>query len=201
MPSYLITNEGDMNEEISFKSRHEFRKWLSTKNLESRGVWIVFSKDKESKFTAYDALEEALSFGWIDGLIKKINDKSYKKYFSPRKKGSRWSDKNKKIIEELIKKGEMAENGLLAIQRAKEDGSWDIEDRRNMGDDKYVLFESKISANIKAYHNYVNMPQSIKKQFVGLYNEPKREETKEKRLLELLHLLEENIKPMDKYKK
>lgn len=190
-----------MSEEVSFKSRKEFRKWLSTEDLESKGVWVVFSKDKDNKFTANDALEEALSFGWIDGLIKKIDDETYKKYFSPRKKGSRWSDKNKKIIEGLIKKGEMTENGLLVIQRAKEDGSWEIEDRRNISEDKYTLFESKISENSKAYENYIKMPQSIKKQFVGLYNEPKKEETKEKRLLELVHLLEENIKPMDKYRK
>lgn len=189
-----------MSEEISFKNRQEFRKWLSTLDLNSKGIWIIFSKSKENKLTANDALEEALSFGWIDGLIKKIDDETYKKYFCPRKKGSRWSEKNKKIIEMLIKNEKITQNGLLVVQRAKEDGSWAIEDQKNISEDKYEIFESKICENNKAYDNFNKMPQSIKKQFVGLYNEPKREETREKRLKELMYLLENNIRPMDKYK-
>jgi len=190
-----------MSEEISFKNRQEFRKWLSTMDLNSKGVWIIFSKNNGDKLTANDALEEALSFGWIDGLIKKIDDETYKKYFCPRKKGSKWSEKNKKIIENLINKGKITKNGLLVIQRAKEDGSWKIEDQKNISEDKYKIFESKICENNKAYENFIKMPPSIKKQFVGLYNEAKKEETREKRLKELVYLLENNIRPMDKYKK
>ncbi len=95
----------------------------------------------------------------------------------------------------------MAKNGLQAVQRAKEDKSWERADRRNIREDAYELFESGIRRNKKAYNNYQNMPQSIKKQFVGLYNEPKKEETREKKLQELIVLLENNIRPMDKYRK
>jgi len=192
--------EDIMSEDLCFKNRQEFRKWLSAADGESKGVWIVFSKKTGSEFTAADALEEALSFGWIDGLIKKIDDETYRKYFSPRKKGSRWSDKNRKIIDALIKNGTMTERGLLAIQRAKEDGSWEIKDQRNVSEDKFEQFESRICDKGQAYENYNKMPQSIKKQFVGLYHEPKKEETREKRLIELLQMLESNIRPMDKYK-
>jgi len=170
-------------------------------DLGSKGVWIVFSKNAETKLSANDALEEALSFGWIDGLIKKIDDNQYKKYFSPRKKGSRWSDKNKKIVERLIKSGKMTKNGLLVIERAKEDRSWEVADNKNTQEDKFEQFESRIRENKNAFRNYQQMPQSIKKQFVGLYNEPKREETREKKLKELMELLENNVRPMDKYKK
>ncbi len=77
-------NEDTMNEEISFKNRSEFRKWLSGRDVESKGVWIVFTRNGGNTLTANDALEEALAFGWIDGLIKKIDEYRYKKYFSPR---------------------------------------------------------------------------------------------------------------------
>ncbi|HMA65901.1 MAG TPA: YdeI/OmpD-associated family protein [Chitinispirillaceae bacterium] len=190
-----------MSDDLYFTDRKEFRKWLSTMDFNSKGVWIVFHKNGEFHFTASDALEEALSFGWIDGLIKKIDDNQYKKYFSPRKKGSRWSDKNKVIVDKLIKSGMMTKNGLLVIQRAKEDGSWEIADQKYIQDDKYVEFEKRICGNTKAYAHYQEMSQSIKKQFVGLYNEPKREDTRERKLKELIELLENNIRPMDKYKK
>lgn len=190
-----------MAEEIYFKSREEFRKWLSAMDLESKGVWIIFEKNKEIKFTANDALEEALCFGWIDGLIKKIDENTYKKYFSPRKKGSSWSDKNKEIINKLIENNKISSNGLLVIERAKKDGSWELKDERNLSTVKYEIFENVIKVNSRAYENYKKMPQSIKKQFVGLYNEPKKEETRVKKLKELIDLLEKNIKPMDKYVK
>ncbi len=190
-----------MSEDLYFTDRNEFRKWLSAVDLNSKGVWIVFSKNGENHFTANDALEEALSFGWIDGLIKKIDDNRYKKYFSPRKKGSRWSDKNKVIVDKLIKSGMITERGLQAIQRAKEDGSWEVADQKHIQDDKYKEFEKRICTNAKAYAHYQEMPQSIKKQFVGLFNEPKREATRERKLESLIELLENNVRPMDKYKK
>ncbi len=190
-----------MSDELIFKDRKEFRKWLSSMDLKTKGVWIVFSKNDESRFTANEALEEALSFGWIDGLIKKIDDTRYKKYFSPRKQGSRWSDRNKKIVETLVLSGKMTEKGMQVIQRAKDDKSWELADQRNILEDKFKQFEDRIQGNIKAYENYQKMPQSIKNQFVGLYIEPKKEETRERKLKELIKLLEENIRPMDRYKK
>jgi len=190
-----------MSEDLFFHNRDEFRKWLTSKDLNSKGVWIIFIKNDGTGLCANDALEEALSFGWIDGLIKKIDDSRYKKYFSPRKKGSRWSDKNKEIVDMLIQSGKMTKNGLAVIQRAIDDKSWEIADQRNLSKDRFEQFEARICGNRKAYSNYQKMPQSIKKQFVGLYNEPKKEETRERKLKELIELLENNIRPMDKYRK
>jgi uncharacterized protein YdeI (YjbR/CyaY-like superfamily) len=68
-----------MSEDLYITDRKEFRKWLSVMDFDSKGVWIVFSKNGEKHFTANDALEEALSFGWIDGLLKKIDENKYKK--------------------------------------------------------------------------------------------------------------------------
>jgi uncharacterized protein YdeI (YjbR/CyaY-like superfamily) len=85
--------------ELEFKDRKEFRKWLK-KNVEtSPGIWIRFIKDKsKTSITADEALNEALCFGWIDGQMKSEGDKSYIKYFAPRTKNSKWSEKNKKTV-------------------------------------------------------------------------------------------------------
>ncbi len=189
-----------MSKVILFEERNDFRKWLERMDLNSEGVWLIFSKTKSIKtITANEALEEALCFGWIDGLIKSIDDEKYKKYFAPRRKGSKWSTKNKEIITKLIENNQIKKNGLLVIERSKKDGSWDIKDDNKITEEKFQIFESKISNSKEATVNYQKMPKSIRKQFVGLYFEPKNEDTKNKRLLELIKLLEKNIKPMGKY--
>lgn len=191
-----------MSKELLFEDRSDFRKWLEQTDLNSEGVWLIFSKVKSIKsITAYEALEEALCFGWIDGLIKSINNEKYKKYFAPRRKGSKWSTKNKEIIAKLIENHRIEKNGLLVIERSKKDGSWDTKDDNKITGEKYQIFESKIANSKEATANYHKMPKSIKKQFVSLYFEPKKEDTRNKRLSELIRLLERDIKPMEKYSK
>jgi uncharacterized protein YdeI (YjbR/CyaY-like superfamily) len=191
-----------MSKEIVFEKRSDFRKWLEQTDMNSEGVWLIFSKTKSiTSITASEALEEALCFGWIDGLIKSIDDEKYKKYFAPRRKGSRWSAKNKEIIARLIKDNRVEKNGLLVIERSKKDGSWDSNDDNIITEEKYQMFESKIANNKEAAANYRKMPKSIRRQFAGLYFEPKKEDTRNKRLLELIDLLERNVKPMEKYLK
>ncbi len=191
-----------MSKEIVFEKRSDFRKWLEQTDMNSEGVWLIFSKTKSiTSITASEALEEALCFGWIDGLIKSIDDEKYKKYFAPRRKGSKWSAKNKEIIARLIKDNRVEKNGLLVIERSKKDGSWDSNDDNIITEEKYQMFESKIANNKEAAANYRKMPKSIRRQFAGLYFEPKKEDTRNKRLLELIDLLERNVKPMEKYLK
>lgn len=74
---------------------------------------------------ANDALEEALCFGWIDGQMQSLDDKSYIKYFSIRRPNSNWSDKNKALVAELEKRGLMTDSGRAKIQDAKKNGQWD----------------------------------------------------------------------------
>ena len=71
-----------MNEPLHFKTRNEFRIWLMNHCMSGDGVWLKFEKSKNTAFKAGDALEEALCFGWIDGVMKRIDDESYIKYFS-----------------------------------------------------------------------------------------------------------------------
>jgi len=76
-----------MIDELLFTSRNEFRNWLHENCLSSGGVWLLFGKSGGPKtIKANEALEEALCFGWIDGQMRSIDDKTYIKYFSLRRK-------------------------------------------------------------------------------------------------------------------
>ena len=115
-----------MSEPLHFKTRDEFRIWLMNHCMSSGGVWLLFGKNKKLiTLKASEALEEALCFGWIDGLMKRVDDDSYIKYFSARRKGSKWSDKNKSIVESLETRGLMTDYGREKVIEAKSNGQWD----------------------------------------------------------------------------
>jgi uncharacterized protein YdeI (YjbR/CyaY-like superfamily) len=179
-----------------FRTRQDFRKWLSL-NGSHRGIWLIFGKDKSiTTLTAPEALEEALCFGWIDGLIQKVDESTYRKYFSPRKRGSRWSDRNKKLVVKLIGLNLMTPRGLEMIEQAKKDGSWEVVQDRTIPEEKYGEFEKLIRKNKVALNNFKKMSQSTRRLFVGFYFEAKKKETRIKRLAKLIDLLEQNKRPM-----
>ena len=87
---------------LEFAHRDDFREWLTDHCLSKEGVWLLFGKAGGPKtIKAAEALEEALCFGWIDGQMEKIDDKTYKKYFSLRRDNSKWSEKNKALVKSL----------------------------------------------------------------------------------------------------
>ena len=115
-----------MNDIMEFTDRESFRKWLSEHCLTSAGVWLLFGKPGGPKTVkAAEALEEALCFGWIDGQMQRIDDKTYRKYFSLRREDSKWSEKNKALAEELEKRGLMTDFGRKKIEEARQNGQWD----------------------------------------------------------------------------
>lgn len=113
-----------MNDTMQFTDRESFRSWLSENCLASAGVWLLFGKAGGPKtLTAAEALEEALCFGWIDGQMQSIDDKTYKKYFSARREKSKWSDKNKHLAQKLEERGLMTDFGRKKIEEASRTGS------------------------------------------------------------------------------
>ena len=123
-----------MSEILQFADREEFRKWLSDNCLTSSGVWLLFGKAGGPKtLKAAEALEEALCFGWIDGQMQSLDGKSYKKYFSVRRVKSKWSDKNKKLVQSLEERGLMTDFGRKKIEEAKKNGQWDAPDLSGAG--------------------------------------------------------------------
>ena len=186
-----------MPERMQFETRDIFRQWLQANCQTSKGVWLVFGKTGGPKtIKAYEALEEALCFGWIDGQMQSIDEKSYIKYFSMRSKKSKWSKKNKSIANDLINQGLMTQYGYAKIEDAKRNGMWDAPPPAKISDAEIGMLIDKLKDNEIAYSNFMAMPPSVKKSYTGLYLDAKSEETKRKRLEKIILRLNQNLKPM-----
>lgn len=109
-----------------FKSRFELRSWFAAKHNTSTEIWIGFYKKSSGKISVSyaEALDQALCFGWIDGIRKKIDDTRYANRFTPRRPKSNWSKVNIENVKRLKKSGEMMPAGLEEVARAKAGGRW-----------------------------------------------------------------------------
>ncbi len=118
--------------------------------------------------------------------------------FRPAAAKSNWSEKNKKIAERLILCGRMTSSGMQAIEKAKQDGSWDNPRRPGpiVTDEDIKRFAQLIVANPQAVGNFQKLSQPAKKLFAGFYKDAKQEETRQRRLEKLITMLEQNKRPM-----
>ena len=182
--------------QVYVKNRDEWREWLSQNHDKNNGIWLVFYKKHTGKPSLeYDeTVEEALCFGWIDSIIKKIDDDKYVRKLTPRKSDSRWSELNKKRIAKLKKQGLMTEAGIVKVKQAKVSGLWDKPDRPQISLDLPKELKRALSKNKKAKGFFDQLAPSYQKQFVGWIVVAKRPETKERRLKESIALLEKGEK-------
>ena len=115
-------------EELTVADASAWSRWLGAHGGDSPGVWLVLAKrgtDGPTTLTYDAALEEAICHGWVDGQLAKGDDRTYRRKFTPRRRGSTWSKRNTALAARLIEEGRMTAAGLAAIERAKADGSWD----------------------------------------------------------------------------
>jgi len=186
-----------LEEQILFPDRDDFRKWLVENHVKNNGIWVIFSKTKNiPSVKAEEALEEALCFGWIDGQIDSIDDKKYIKKFTPRRKGSRWSAKNRETTARLIKDGRMTDSGMDAIEHAKKNGNWEIAESAPVTEDQITILIDAINGVQPALSNFLKMPLSVRKTYTTAYLDAKKEETRVRRLQNIIERLNENKKPM-----
>ena len=184
-------------EQITFAARDEFRGWLMENCLKSKGIWLLFVKPGgPPTIGPQEALEEALCFGWIDGQIKSLDDKTYIKYFSPRRKGGEWSEKNKALAEELIKQGRMSEYGRLRVEEAKQNGTFKPKDRLPITQEHIDALAMQLTGIEPACTNFLAMSLSVKRTYAALWHEGKSEETRRKAFQRIVDRLNKNLKPM-----
>jgi len=186
--------------ELYFKTDTEWRAWLQENHQTYNGVYLIFYKVAHEKDSMRweDAVKVALCFGWIDSTVKSLGDGKRQQYFTPRNDKSVWSALNKKYIKELTAKNLIHESGLAKIKIAKQNGSWTALDHVENGiipDDLKIAFENSPIA----YTNYQNFAPSYKKSYLYWLNHAKREETRQKRILEIIKLCEANIKSRDNW--
>ena len=145
---------------------------------------------------AHEALEEALCFGWIDGQMQSIDDKTYKKYFSMRRKNSKWSEKNKALVKSLDEQGLMTDFGRVKIQEAKSNGQWDTPKPSAITDEQIACLSHLLKKYELAFSNFQNMSLSVKKTYTRAYFDAKTDAGREKRLAWMVGRLNKNLKPM-----
>jgi len=183
-------------DQLYVSSREEWRKWLEKNYSVKKEVWLIYYKTRTGKPSIpYDgSVEEALCFGWIDGILKKLDDEKFSRKFTPRRKNSRWSESNKKRVEKMIKEGRMTEAGMALIREAKQSGEWSRApvDKREL--EIPLFFKEALAKNKKASDYFNTLASTYQRHFVGWVSSAKRKETQMKRLAEALSYLEKNKK-------
>jgi len=179
---------------FKFESSQSFEDWLKN-NLDHSGIFLLFDKTKKTTLSPSEALDVALCYGWIDGVMKRMDEMYYIKYFAKRSPKSIWSTKNKNRVEELIKLGLMTIHGMKAIEIAKSNGQWD---KADLPADDFSIdgFIKLLKPFEVAYSNYIKMSFSIQKVFAHHYFDAKKEETRQRRLLWIIDRLNQNLGPM-----
>jgi uncharacterized protein YdeI (YjbR/CyaY-like superfamily) len=118
-------------EPLHFATADDWRRWLERHHATDDDVWLLISKKhaETTSLSLHQAMQEAICFGWIDSSMQPIDDERYALRFTPRRKTSTWSERNKGWAAQLIEEGRMTEAGLAKIDEAKRNGRWDKEAR------------------------------------------------------------------------
>ena len=171
-----------------FASPEAFRAWLEQHHASAQELWVGFYKKDSGKpsITWPEAVDEALCFGWIDGLRKSIDDISYTIRFTPRRPRSTWSAVNISRVAELTEQGRMRPAGLEAFAQRSEEksGIYAYEQRENAALD--ATGEQQFRANAQAWDFFQAQPPSYRKTAIWWVVSAKQEATRRKRLATLI---------------
>ena len=177
------------------QTRAEWRAWLADNHRTAPGVWLTTNKKKSGNaHLSYDeAVEEALCFGWIDSLPRKLDDARSMLLFTPRKPKSGWSKLNKTRVETLLAAGLMTAAGLEKIELAKKNGAWtslDAVEALTIPPD----LQAALDANPTARGYFEGFSKSARKGILQWIESAKRPETRQKRIEETVTLAAKNEK-------
>jgi len=171
---------------LEVSNRQEWRKWLEEHRNSRLTIWLVFFK-RHTGITSVsynDAVEEALCFGWIDSIVRRLDGDRYARKFTPRKTDSKWSTTNRRRYADLKSRGLLAAPGL---QRRPTSRSGDAP-RPSLSAIPSCI-EARLKTDPRAWEHFLQLAPSYRRAYIGWIESAKREETKEKRLREALKLL------------
>jgi len=184
-------------ETLFCRSRDDWRLWLKKNHTTASEIWLVYMKKhtKKQSVTYNEAVEEALCFGWIDSLVKSIDNESYMQKYTPRKNNSVWSDVNRKRVEKLIAEKKMTQAGLEKVEVAKKNGNWD---NAYSSKQKFEIpdeFTEALQNNSIANSFFNKLSPSHQNTYIGYIITAKRSETRINRIKKVIGLLEKGTKP------
>ena len=186
-----------MDEELylSFPDADQWRNWLEENHLSEKKIWMVYYKKHTNKksITYNEAVEEALCFGWIDSVIKRIDAERYMQKFTPRNPRSGWSDTNILRMRKLIELGKVTAYGMKLISN-------EILNKvllpKNSNSPIIIpeFIDNELKLNEVAFRNFLNLSASHQRNYLGWIMAAKKEETRINRMLKAIKMLEKNLK-------
>lgn len=185
----------EVTQKLYVTKRNDWRIWLEKNHANRKEVWLVYYKKHTGKpgITYDDGVEEALCFGWIDSIIRRLDDEKFARKFTPRRDRSNWSELNRKRARKMIRQGKMTETGLA---RFKEIDSKRFKTKPSKR--KLVVppdVKNALESNKKAWKNFSEFAPSYKRQYIGWITDAKRKETREKRIRQTVRWAAQNKKP------
>jgi len=175
--------------------REAWRKWLEKNSATEKEIWLIYYKKhtKKPSILYNDAVEEALCWGWIDSLVRRVDDERYMQKFTPRKPKSTWSKHNVRRVEKMIAEGKMQSSGVELYNYAKENGLLPdmVEDviSESVFPEVPDFIVKALKRNPSAERNFNSLAPSYKLQYLGWIMSGKKEETQQRRLTEAIDIL------------
>ena len=185
-----------IKQEIYCSDRKEWHKWLMENGEREKEVWLIYYKKHTGKprVPYNEAVEEAICFGWIDSTIRRLDDDRFCQRFTPRKKGSSWSEHNIRRANQMIKDGKITKPGLTLFNEWKS---------RNEQVNRQAPTQSltppdelmqALNMNKVALKNFAQIPPSCKRNYIRWIIDAKKEETRLRRIEKAVVMIEKNIK-------
>jgi uncharacterized protein YdeI (YjbR/CyaY-like superfamily) len=182
---------------VIFPTAKSWRSWLMKNHHKTEFLWLAINK-KNSKIkciTYQEALDEALCFGWIDGLVKRYDEDVYMQRFTPRKARSVWSQINKNKVNALIKEGKMTEAGLTKIEEAKKNGQWEKASGKDVSQPITDDIFKALKAVPEAWKNFSAFAPSYQRMYIAWVNFVKKEDARKRRIKLVVEYSLKNQKP------
>lgn len=166
-----------------------WRDWLDRHHASASEVWLIFHKKHTGvESIAYkDARDEALCFGWVDSLVKRLDDRRYALKFTPRRSDSRWSDVNRKRYAELKAEGRLKPPGIA--RPPTERGYGPRPAKRPLPSTLPAYIQGALKTNAAAMRHFTSLPPEQRRRYVAWIESAKRDDTKRRRLKEAIGLL------------
>ena len=182
---------------LLFKTRDEWRSWLEKNHTILTEVWLIHYKksSRNKSLNHFDAVEEALCFGWIDSKLKKIDEERFILKYSPRKSQSVWSKINKETAEKMISLGKMTQAGFDTIEEAKKHRLWDTAYTNLVKERLPSDLKKALMVNITAWINFKHFANSYRNMYIGWVKNAKTVETRKKRISQVVKNSLDNKKP------
>jgi uncharacterized protein YdeI (YjbR/CyaY-like superfamily) len=186
----------DRYEQVTVRSRQEWRAWLAANHTQPESIWLVTYKKHmgELHLPYADIVEEALCFGWIDSLPRALDEERTMLLVSPRRRKSVWSELNRNRVARLTEEKSMTPAGLAKVERAKADGSWAILENLDKIPADLV---AALAASPRAAAHFKAFSPSARRGILAWIKSAKKEVTRIRRIKEVARLAARNLKPGD----